>query len=93
MDFFSCCGKRTTLKEALRRRLAWEFFIPFDLALVIILFFHICFCFNGLAVLFRVTYIEIFTMFKKSLFNANCTFYKCIHNLSIPALVASDHLI
>ena len=81
MDFFSCCGKRTTLKKTLRRKLAWKFFSPFDLALVIILFFHICFCFNSLAALFMVMYIEMFTMFKKSLFDANYTFYKCVSKI------------
>ena len=48
---------------------------------VISLFFHICFCFESPAVLFRVMNSEILTIFKMLLFNENCRFlYTCFKN-------------
>ena len=42
-----------------------------DYSFVISLFFHICFCFESLAVLFRVMNSEILTIFKMLLINEN----------------------
>ena len=46
-----------------------------DYSFVIGLFFHICFCFESLAVLFRVMNSEILTIFKMLLFNENYRFH------------------
>ena len=54
-----------------------------DYSFVISLFFHICFCFESLAVLFRVMNSEILIIFKMFLFDENCRFlYTCFKNFS-----------
>ena len=52
-----------------------------DYSFVISLFFHICFCFESLAVLFRVMNSEILTIFKMLLINENYRLlYTCFEN-------------
>ena len=63
-----------------------------DYSLVISLFFHICFCFESLTVLFRVMNSEILTIFKMLLFNENCRFlYTCFKNF--PSKTSADKMV
>ena len=63
-----------------------------DYSLVISLFFHICFCFESPAVLFRVMNSEILTIFKMLLFNENCRFlYTCFKNF--PSKTSADKMV
>ena len=53
-----------------------------DYSFVISLFFHICFCFGSLAVLFRVMNSEILTIFKMLLFNEITDFFTHVSKIS-----------
>ena len=53
-----------------------------DYSFVISLFFHICFCFESLAVLFRVMNSEILTIFKMLLFNEITDFFTHVSKIS-----------